>query len=233
MSEKNSKAASPEPKLEQHNEAKENTRQKLLLTAGKLFALHGYDGVSTRMIAETAQVNLGGIHYHFGSKEKLYVAAFRYASNKDERTCLGNVAEDFPDLLLTAEGQTEIIRITALRLFRDFFSSNKEEWQKRLLIRELSAPSSAQPILLQEIFQPAVEGDLAFLRQVRPDANKQIMLVWANFLHAQVIFYLMVREPLEKMFEPGFLDGDYFDTAALETAKALAMLLGLPTHNLK
>ena len=49
------------------------SRDALLQAAERLFADRGYDAVSTRDIAEEAQVNLGAIQYHFGSKAKLFV----------------------------------------------------------------------------------------------------------------------------------------------------------------
>jgi len=43
-------------------------------SASRLFARHGYDGTSTRAIAEGAGVNIALILYHFGSKEGLLAA---------------------------------------------------------------------------------------------------------------------------------------------------------------
>jgi len=37
-----------------------------------LFARHGYGPTSMRMVVERAKVNLGAIHYHFGSKQALF-----------------------------------------------------------------------------------------------------------------------------------------------------------------
>lgn len=52
----------------------ETTQDALLAAARELFALHGYDGASVRMITERAGANLGAVTYHFGSKERLYAA---------------------------------------------------------------------------------------------------------------------------------------------------------------
>src|SRR5690349_13377226 len=49
-------------------------RQQLLSAARNLFAKQGFDAVSTRAVAETAQVNPAMIHYYFGSKQGLYEA---------------------------------------------------------------------------------------------------------------------------------------------------------------
>lgn len=53
-----------------------DTTERLLDTAERLFAQHGYDGVGMRVLADEAGVNLGATTYHYGSKEKLYIEAF-------------------------------------------------------------------------------------------------------------------------------------------------------------
>ena len=52
----------------------EDTRQRILRAALHVFATEGYDGASTRTLAQRAQVNLPAIQYYFGSKEGLYRA---------------------------------------------------------------------------------------------------------------------------------------------------------------
>ena len=51
----------------------ENTAEKVLEIATKLFAEKGYDGVSTKEICREAGANVAAIHYHFESKENLYL----------------------------------------------------------------------------------------------------------------------------------------------------------------
>jgi AcrR family transcriptional regulator len=53
----------------------EDTSRRILETAIQVFADEGYEGASTRMLAERAGVNLPAIQYYFGSKEGLYRAA--------------------------------------------------------------------------------------------------------------------------------------------------------------
>jgi TetR/AcrR family transcriptional regulator, regulator of cefoperazone and chloramphenicol sensitivity len=52
----------------------EDTRGRILEAALELFAASGFEGASTRTIAERAGVNLPAIQYYFGSKEGLYRA---------------------------------------------------------------------------------------------------------------------------------------------------------------
>ena len=56
----------------------DGTREKLLLAALDLFGRYGFDGVSTRKLAEQAGVNLQAINYYFGNKRGLYNAVANY-----------------------------------------------------------------------------------------------------------------------------------------------------------
>ncbi len=58
------------------NEAGQDTRERLLDSAERLFAERGLDAVSVRDITEAAGANTAAIHYHFGSKQDLIGAIF-------------------------------------------------------------------------------------------------------------------------------------------------------------
>jgi AcrR family transcriptional regulator len=55
----------------------DSARDRLLDVAEELFAQHGFNATSTRMVATVAKVNLGSLHYYFNSKEALYLEVFR------------------------------------------------------------------------------------------------------------------------------------------------------------
>jgi AcrR family transcriptional regulator len=55
------------------------TKELLLVTAERMFAESGIEGVSLRQIAvEAGQKNTSALHYHFGSKDELIEAIFDY-----------------------------------------------------------------------------------------------------------------------------------------------------------
>src|SRR5437773_6574267 len=59
--------------------AKSASAVRLVLSAERLFGLHGIDGVSLRQIsAEAGSSNNSAVHYHFGSKEGLIAAIFHH-----------------------------------------------------------------------------------------------------------------------------------------------------------
>src|SRR5215469_1511046 len=56
------------------NETQTQTTERILDSAERLFADHGFEGASIRAIVDSAKVNLAAVHYHFRSKEALLEA---------------------------------------------------------------------------------------------------------------------------------------------------------------
>ena len=61
-------------------DAPPSSRERLLAAARRLFATHGYNGVSVRDIASAAEVNSASIGYYFGGKEGLLTEVYRLAA---------------------------------------------------------------------------------------------------------------------------------------------------------
>lgn len=55
------------------------TRQLIIDCAGKLIAEKGYDKVTSKEICQMAQVNMGAVNYHFGSRDGLYLVVMQEA----------------------------------------------------------------------------------------------------------------------------------------------------------
>ena len=206
----------------------QTTKEQLLFAGGELFAEHGYDGVSTRAIAEKAGVNLGSIHYHFGSKENLYIEAFSYAM--DEKRCNGflEVLEENPMLAEHPAGQAEIIRTAVFRNFHEFFKPEKPRWERQLLIREIVNPSSALPILVERLFVPDMEKTREFYRKVKPGANDKEANTWMDILHAQIVFYGATEQILELARGEKITDATFYREAARTVSRAMILHLDLP-----
>jgi AcrR family transcriptional regulator len=75
------------------------TKDRILAAAERLFADHGFDGVSMREIAARANSQLALIHYHFGSKLEVYRAiwATRYTSEVAARREVSLAAVDYKE----------------------------------------------------------------------------------------------------------------------------------------
>lgn len=74
-----SRDAQPHKTSEKSSQAALETRERLIITAERLFAEEGIDSVSLRSINQEAQQkNVSALHYHFGSREALIQAIFDF-----------------------------------------------------------------------------------------------------------------------------------------------------------
>ncbi|MEU9021914.1 TetR/AcrR family transcriptional regulator [Actinomadura sp. NPDC048394] len=72
-------------------------RERILDVATRLFAELGYDGTSTRQIADAAGLNIATVAYHTGGKRDLYLAVMERA-HRAERAALETALADLtPD----------------------------------------------------------------------------------------------------------------------------------------
>jgi AcrR family transcriptional regulator len=69
-------AASKSP-LQLARETPGSTKARILEAAEEVFAASGFEGAGTREIAARAEVNISSLHYHWASKEALYVAVLQ------------------------------------------------------------------------------------------------------------------------------------------------------------
>jgi AcrR family transcriptional regulator len=60
----------------------QETRAKLLLAASEVFAIKGFRDTTNEDICTKAGTNTAAVNYHFGSKENLYIEAWKYAFEK-------------------------------------------------------------------------------------------------------------------------------------------------------
>lgn len=74
------------------------TRERLLAAAAEVFAAKGYWEATHAEICERAGTNTASVNYHFGSKENLYVEAWKHSHNESMRAHPpdGGVSPDAP-----------------------------------------------------------------------------------------------------------------------------------------
>ncbi len=120
-------------------EKDENSKQKILSVATKLFAHKGFDAVSVREICKEANANLCLISYHFGGKQELYNAIIDDLIEKQTR--YANTFLDFSVNPRTLKKQEQIeLLYTVLDKFIDFFYSKITNDLILLLLKEQQSP---------------------------------------------------------------------------------------------
>ncbi len=130
----------------------DNTRERILDQAERLFAVKGYEAVSIREITGAADSNLAAVNYHFGNKMNLYLGVFH--ERWLERT--RRIRENFFSQLADKPEPTvpEVIGAMA-RAFLDGPLSDEERLHHvQLMQRELSHPGDALKMVVEEVMLP-------------------------------------------------------------------------------
>ena len=118
------------------------TRQRLVAAARRLFAAHGYAGVTTEQIGARAGLTRGALHYQFGDKRGLFVAVLEQILRELvadlARDTMQGISEGTAELergallLLEAYGRAEIQRVLLLD------APQVLGWQEWLALQERS-----------------------------------------------------------------------------------------------
>ncbi|MDR2754706.1 MAG: TetR/AcrR family transcriptional regulator [Planctomycetaceae bacterium] len=203
-----------------------DTRELLLNAACQLFAERGFSKVTTRMIAQKANVNLGSIHYYFGNKEELYFETFRLAINADFPLTIEELLAVDPHLLTTPEGKAYAIQ----RLTYDYYNRHYnllEKWKRQLIFRELFNPSPVYPKLMDKVLKLESEKMMEFYFMLVPNASLAEAYVWAHYPDTQATYYLMAETPIIEHLSQDFME-ELNRNIIKTTARMMILLLDLP-----
>ena len=165
----------------------DDTRQRLIATAGPLFAEKGPRGVSVRDIIKPAGANVAAIHYHFGGLDHLYTECVRQAAGR----CLQRVPlPDWPAGTPAAERLRGFIRTFLQRVAVD----SEPAWHPRLIMREMADPTPACAELVREFVRPTSGVLHGILRDMLPaDVSERKVVLCMFSVIGQCLHYRFAR----------------------------------------
>ena len=200
------------------------TKEALLEAAGELFADYGFDGASTRMIAEKAGVNIAAINYHFGGKENLYLATLH--AMLDKGSCSWTRLMDRAATLAREGASTEYALYTVLREhLTNNFGDDIPRWRAKLILRAMQEPSPVLKSLSTERFIPEIQAIVETAREWNPELTQEEAVLWADSLLAQVIFYTLARGPILYVRGWEAYPAEFLDEAARHIARVMVTAL--------
>lgn len=127
-----------------------DTRTRILLAAGPIFAEKGFDASTVREICQSASVNVASINYHFGDKQTLYHETVLYA-----HSCRASMFEGRNETIVEP---AERLKFYIEQILFSMVVNEQGPWQVRLLMNEIQNPSESCRQLVKDEFSPFVGG---------------------------------------------------------------------------
>jgi AcrR family transcriptional regulator len=190
-----------------------DTRDRLIESAGQMFADRGFDTTTVRDICHAAGANIAAVNYYFGDKQRLYVEAVLRANRwRMEKAALPSwTADTPPETKLTDFIATFIRRVR---------TSPKDAWQNRLMMREMMRPDAACAEVVRESIRPQFEMLLSILRALANDElSDEALHLTAFSIVGQCLFYHFA-DPVVQHLVDGIEYSDYsIDKLARHIAK--------------
>ena len=164
------------------------TRQRVIAAASELFAEHGFHGTTARDIAERAGVNLAAAHYHFGSKETLYLevlrAQFDAITAALERRGARLAAGAKP-------GRAELEALLRARIVAmlEVLMGPPPGLHGTLMLREMCDPSAALPHIVTQFIEPMKRETEEVIARLEPTLSRAAVERCMFSIVGQVFFY--------------------------------------------
>lgn len=184
-------------RAESLQERGETTRQRLIDAALAVFGEFGFEGASTRRLANKAGANLAAIPYHFGGKEGLYRAAAEYIVERITDQTTG-MLQEIEHALLTVP----LPRATALGLLHKYtdtlvaimLGSREADSWAAFIMKEQLQPGAAFEILYKGMMRRIHEAGAGLLAVLFKQPKNEISIkLRAITIFGQILIFRTSR----------------------------------------
>ncbi|MDR0338539.1 MAG: TetR/AcrR family transcriptional regulator [Planctomycetaceae bacterium] len=198
----------------------------ILDVACQLFSQFGYDNVTARMITDKALVNQGSLHYHFGTKENLYVEVYKLANGLADALEIETLLAEEPNLLETPLGKSyAIYRIVSDWFHRHFYIA--ETWKLAVIFNEIVRPSPVYSRLVEEVFKPESKSRLRLYSLIVPNASYAEAYAWVHYPDSQVVYYWLTKRNIIHYHGERFFEDNKYLLMKI-TIRNMLLVLNLP-----
>ncbi|HEY1861033.1 MAG TPA: CerR family C-terminal domain-containing protein [Gemmataceae bacterium] len=182
-------------------------RERLMETAGQVFAEKGFQAATIREICRRAKANIAAVNYYFGDKERLYIESVK---NAHGMVVSGMRELDWPEGTPAETKLADFIHAFVARLT----DPDRPRWFAQLMMREMAQPTAACAELVRYNIRPVAGILMGILREILPDRwpRWKYLLVGTSII-SQCVFYCQNRPIIEELAGPE--DYQHFDTATL------------------
>lgn len=190
----------------------EDTHDRILFAAQKLFAEKGFDATSVRDITTEASCNVASVNYHFGGKDNLYLETFR-----SMLTVLRDRRLELMDELMGRDPSPsleEFVETFAVIMIEPLVGDSRGRMFLNLVSREMIAPRLPDGVLVSEFFEPMMERATAGLSEVGPQLEPMSARMCVMSLVGQLLHSLKAHHLLADLGRPDVLPTQHSDQIA-------------------
>ncbi len=176
------------------------TRERILTSAGEVFAEVGFRAATVRDICHRAGANVAAINYHFGDKERLYTQVLEQARCFSEESFWAEVKAN------SNASAEERLRSFIAAFVRKLLDKGRPSWHTKLMSREMIEPSASLDTMVARSIRPQLEllvGIVAEILHTPPELPAAYMC--AASIIGQCLHYHHARAVTERL-HPGFYD---------------------------
>lgn len=186
------------------NESNVSTKNKILDTAESLFAEHGFEATSLRMITTAAGVNLAAVNYHFRSKDDLIRAVLARRIGPLNQKRMESLRAH---LEAAGDGPLELEKV--IRSFVEPVVILRKEPHGqavgRLFGRTYAGPSGTARQTFFELMKEVVRPFTEAFRRALPNLN-QVDLLWRMHFSIGVMAHTLAGAEHLRMISGGLCD---------------------------
>lgn len=208
------------------------TRQRIIETALRLFAEHGFRGVSVRDLSAAAAVNVAAVNYHFGSKQGLYHTIFETVLDEDEARFAAQI--DAVAALLGRAGSDPCLLTAAVEALARGLVGRLSAFEHLrlfgvLVARELAFPGELFDLLYRRRAEPVLRllARLVGAAWGLPPASETVRLT-ANVLHGNLASLVFSRPILGRQLGWDHYTPQRLDQLTLTITDLICRAIGLP-----
>jgi AcrR family transcriptional regulator len=204
------RAAALRPKI-QAPAANEITHTRFLVSAERLFCVHGYEGTKIRAIAALSNANLGMLSHYWGSKRALFREVFdrRLRPIHEEQMKRFRVLEKAQK----AGKPPNIVDVLKAQIEPSFIipnASSADATALRLLLgRALTDPSEEVVTVMGEIFTESANLFFSLLKKTAPNVNHSEFYWRANCVVGAFTFAESYTDRLTLFIDEDLSDIDW------------------------
>lgn len=174
-----------------NNASTQETRRRLLVAAGEVFAEKGLHAATTKEITDRAGVNMAAVNYHYQDKFELYSAVIRH------------IVDEAPQLLphpADSGSPADRLRAYVRALMHIVLTRDVPAWKLILISRELAQPTASFEYMMERFTAPLLDQLRPIIRDLLgPDASTDDIELHVASVVGQCFYYPHHREMIARV----------------------------------